>query len=57
MKRKKFFNVFGLGILGILFTKFSSQNISFRNLKGKKKINVNINPLAVKRNKIGGKNV
>ena len=57
MERKKFFSVFGLGTLGILFTKFSSLNLFSGNLNNKKKINVKINTLAVKREKIGNRNV
>jgi len=57
MERKKFFGVFGLGVMGILFTKFSSFKLFSKNLNDKKKVNVKINPLAIKRQKIGGKNV
>ncbi len=57
MERKKFFSVFGLGTLGILFTKFSSLKLFSKNLNNKKKINVKINTLAVKREKIGNRNV
>lgn len=57
MERKKFFSVFGLGTLGILFTKFSSLKLFSGNLNNKKKINVKINTLAVKREKIGNRNV
>ena len=57
MERKKFFSVFGLGTMGILFAKFSPLKIFSKNLNDKKKINVKINPLAVKRQKTGGKNV
>jgi hypothetical protein len=57
MERKKFFTVFGLGMMGILFAKFSSHKPFSKNLNNKKKINVKINPLAVRRQKIGSKNV
>jgi len=57
MERKKFFNVFGLGIMGILFAKFSSLKLSPKKMNSKKNINVKINPLAVRRQKIGSKNV
>lgn len=57
MERKKFFSVFGLGTMGILFIRFSSLKLFSKNLNDKKKINVKINPLAVKRQKIGSKNV
>ena len=57
MERKKFFNVFGLGMMGILFAKFSSLKPFSKDLNNKKKIKVKINPLAVRREKIGSKNV
>jgi len=57
MERKKFFSVFGLGTMGILFAKFSSLKLFSKNLNDKKKINVKLNPLAVKREKLGNKNV
>ena len=57
MERKKFFSVFVLGTMGILFTRFSPLKLISKNLKNKKKINIKINPLAVKRQKIGSKNV
>jgi hypothetical protein len=57
MERKKFFNVFGLGMMGIIFAKFSSLKPFSKNLNDKKKIDIKINPLAVRRQKIGSKNV
>ena len=57
MERKKFFSVFGLGMMGILFTRFSSLKLFSKIPNNKKKIKVKINPLAVKRQKIGSKNV
>ncbi len=57
MERKKFFNAIGMSLIGILFVKlfpfrlFSKQNVN------KRKIKVHINPFAVKRKKIGEKNV
>jgi len=57
MERKKFFSVFGLGMMGVLITKFSSLKLFSKNLNNKKKINVKINTLAVKREKIGNRNV
>jgi len=57
MERKKFFSVFGLGMMGILFAKFSSLKPFSKNLNNKKKINVKLNPLAVKREKLGNRNV
>ena len=53
MERKKFFSVFGLGTMGILFTRFSPFKIFSKNPNNKKKIKVKINPLAIKRQKIG----
>ena len=57
MERKKFFSLFGLGMMGVLITKFSSLKLFSKNITNKKKINVKINPLAVRRQKIGSKNV
>jgi len=57
MERKKFFGVIGMGTMGILFTRFSSLKLFSKNPNNKKKIKVKINPLAVKRQKIGSKNV
>lgn len=57
MERKKFFSLFGLGMMGALFTKFSSLKLFSKNLNNKKKIDVKINTLAVKREKIGNRNV
>jgi len=57
MERKKFFSVFGLGMIGVLIAKFSSLKLISKNLNNKKKINVKINTLAVKRKKIGNRNV
>jgi len=57
MERKKFFSVFGLGTMGILFTRFSSLKLFSKNLNNKKRINVKINTLAVKREKLGNRNV
>ena len=57
MERKKFFSVFGLGMIGVLIAKFSSLKLFSKNLNNKKKINVRINTLAVKREKIGNRNV
>ena len=57
MERKKFFSVFGLGMMGILIAKISSLKPFSKDLNNKKKMNVEINPLAVRRQKIGRKNV
>ncbi|UCH64726.1 MAG: hypothetical protein JSW63_08850 [Ignavibacterium sp.] len=57
MNRNKFFSVVGLGMIGVFMTKI----IPFKFTSGKKtnakKVNIKINPLAVKREKVGGKNV
>jgi len=57
MERKKFFNVFGLGMMAILLANFSSLKLFSKNKITNKKINVKINPLAVKRKRIGNNNV
>ena len=57
MERKKFFSVIGLGTMGFLFTRIFSLKLFSKNPNNKKKIKVKINPLAVKRQKIGSKNV
>jgi branched-subunit amino acid transport protein AzlD len=57
MERKKFFSAFGVGIVGIVLTKIFPFSMFKNNGKDTKKIKVKINPLAVKRQKIGGKNV
>lgn len=56
MERKKFFSALGLGTVGILFAGISPLKYFIKNDKSDKKINVKINPLAVKRKSIGGKN-
>jgi hypothetical protein len=57
MNRNKFFGVVGLGMIGVFMTKV----IPFKFASGKKtkakRVNVKINPLAVKREKVIGKNV
>ena len=57
MNRNKFFSVVGLGMVGVLMSKI----VPFKFTSGKKvktkKVNVKINPLAVKRDKVAGKNV
>jgi len=58
MNRKKFFTAISLGAIG--FTIFNSLPFSLfskPNEKYKSQIKVKINPLAVSRNKVGGKNV
>jgi hypothetical protein len=57
MNRNKFFSVVGLGMVGVLISKI----VPFKFASGKnvktKKVNVKINPLAVKREKVAGKYV
>jgi hypothetical protein len=57
MDRNKFFSVVGLGVIGVLMSKiFPFRFTAIKKLKTKK-INVKINPLAVKREKVIRKNV
>ena len=56
MVRKKFFNIVGLGFIGMFFTTSFPFKFLFKNKMGDKKIKVKINPLAVKRQKMGNKN-
>ena len=57
MNRNKFFSVVGLGMIGVLMSKvFPIRFTSNKKLKAKK-VKVKINPLAVKREKVTGKNV
>ena len=52
MNRNKFFSVMGIGMIGVMVSKF----IPIRFIHGKKKntknVKVKINPLAVKRGKV-----
>ena len=55
MNRKKFFSSFGIGLTGLML--FKALPFKFFKKKGSdKKIYVKINPLAIRRQKIGGKN-
>lgn len=56
MVRKKFFSVVGLGFIGMFFTKSFPFRFLSKNKMEDKKIKVKINPLAVKRQKMGNKN-
>jgi len=55
MDRKKFFSSFGIGLTGLMLIKALPFKF-FEKKKNNKKISVKINPLAIKREKIGGKN-
>lgn len=55
MNRKKFFSSFGVGIAGLMLIKTLPFKL-FKKKKNDKNISVKINPLAVKRENIGGKN-
>jgi hypothetical protein len=57
MNRNKFFSVIGLGMIGVLMIKIFPFRFSSGRKMRAKKINVKINPLAVKREKAAGKNV
>ena len=57
MERKKFFNAIGMSLIGILFIKLSPFRLFSKLNVNRRKIKVHINPFAVKRQKIGGKNV
>ena len=56
MVRKKFFSIVGLGFVGMFFTRSFPFRFLFKNKMDDKKIRVKINPLAVKRQKLGNKN-
>ena len=55
MNRKKFFSSFGIGVTGLLLMR-SFPFKFFQRKNSHKKVSVKINPLAVKREKAGGKN-
>jgi len=57
MDRNKFFSVFGLGMLGALVSKIIPFNFNSGTKFNAKNVKVTINPLAVKRMKVDGKNV
>ncbi len=59
IQRKKFFISLGTGFAGFMLLKsfpFSFFNKNSNSLKENREINIKINPLAVRRNKIGGNN-
>jgi hypothetical protein len=49
MQRKKFFGAVGLGILGIAVSGFSPLKFFTKKRNSDEKVNVKINPLAIKR--------
>ncbi|MFC2103004.1 hypothetical protein ACFLSS_01100 [Bacteroidota bacterium] len=57
IERKKFFGTVGLGFLGFLFAGFSPLKVFLKNRNATKRVDVKINSLAVKRTKMGGRNV
>ena len=57
MDRNKFFNLFRIGIIGVLITKIFPLNFISGTKSKTKNVMVTINPLAVKRKKVNGKNV
>ena len=57
MNRNKFFSVVGLGMVGVLISKIVPIQFTSGKKVKTKKVNVIINPLAVKREKVAGKNV
>jgi len=57
MQRKKFFSALGLGILGIAFSGFSPVKFFAKKRNSDEKVNVKINPLAIKRSGKRAKNV
>jgi hypothetical protein len=57
MNRNKFFSVVGLGMIGVLMSKIIPLRFTSGKKVNAKKVSVKINPLAVKREKVIGKNV
>ncbi len=58
MNRKKFFTSISLGALGFaVYNSFPMKYFSKETKLFKQKIKVKVNPLAVSRKKVGGKNV
>ena len=57
MNRNKFFSVMGLGMIGVMVSKFIPIRFTGGYKKNSKKVKVKINPLAVKREKVIRKNV
>jgi hypothetical protein len=60
INRKIFFNTISAGFIGYIIAKSVLLNLfGFKSKKqsNKRSVKVNINPLAIRRKKIGGKNV
>jgi hypothetical protein len=58
MNRKKFFTSISLGAFGfVVYNSFPIKYFSKASAFSKNKIEVRVNPLAVSRKKVGGKNV
>lgn len=58
MNRKKFFTSISLGAIGFaVYNSFPMKYFSKETKNFKQKIKVKVNPLAVSRKKVGGKNV
>ena len=57
MERKKFFKSIGMGMIGVALFKFFPFANKSEKRKTEKEIKVKLNPLAVRRQKIGRKNV
>ena len=57
MNRNKFFSVIGLGMIGVMVSKFIPIRFTGVKKDNAKRVNVKINPLAVKREKVIRKNV
>jgi hypothetical protein len=58
MNRKKFFTSISLGAVGFaVYNSFPMKYFSNKSVTFKSRIKVKVNPLAVSRKKVGGKNV
>lgn len=58
MNRKKFFTSISLGAIGFaVYNSFPMKYLSKKTDSFKHKVEVKVNPLAVSRKKVGGKNV
>lgn len=58
MNRKKFFTSISLGAVGFaVYSSFPMKYFSKKSATFKSRIEVKVNPLAVSRKKVGGKNV
>ena len=58
MNRKNFFTLISLGAVGFaVYNSFPMKYFSKRSAASKSRIEVKVNPLAVSRKKVGGKNV